>query len=112
MTNKLYSPLLIHSIKASEDLIANRFVGFDGYYCATGVKALGVADVATESGQLAPIGVTGILLVEAGGAISAGDEITSDENGKAIQVARTEQVNGYSLDTAQAGELIRIVRGI
>lgn len=112
MTNKLYSPLLIHSVKATQDLAANRFVGFDGNYCAIGVKALGVVDVATEKSQMAPINISGILLVEAGADITAGDEITSDENGKAITVARTEQVNGYSLDTAQAGELIRIVRGI
>lgn len=112
MANKLYKPLLIDSITAAEDVEQNRFIGFDGKYCAAGAKALGVSDVPTESGQLAPVGIFGIFLVEAADNITAGDEIASDAEGKAVRVARTEQVNGYSLDTAQAGTLIRVVRGI
>ena len=112
MANKLYKPLLIDSIQAGENVEQNRFIGFDGKYCAAGSKALGVSDVSVESGQLLPVGIYGIFLVEAAENITAGDEVASDENGKAVRVSRTEQVNGYSLDTAQAGTLIRVVRGI
>ncbi|MBO6181510.1 DUF2190 family protein [bacterium] len=112
MANKLYKPLLIDSIKAVVNVEQNRFIGFGGNYCGAGEKALGVCDVPTEAGQLAPVGVIGIFLVEAGENISAGDEITSDATGKAVKVARSEQINGYSLDTASVGALIRVVRGI
>src|SRR5574344_1263984 len=113
MNNKLYKPLLIDSIKATANLPKQRFVGFDGGLCATGAKAYGVCDVETESGQQAPIGVLGILLVEAGGAITQGANVTSDATGKAVAIANTEKVNGIALDVATAaGEIIRIIRGI
>ena len=112
MANKLYKPLLIDSIEAGENVEQHRFIGFDGKHCQAGAKALGVCDVSTEKGQLAPVGVFGIFLVEAAENIAAGDEIASDANGKAVKVARTELTNGYSLDTVQSGSLVRIVRGI
>lgn len=112
MANKLYKPVLIDSIEAAEDIEQNRFIGFDGKYCKEGEKALGVCDVSTEQGQLAPIGVLGIFLIESADSITAGDEIASDANGKAIKSGRNDNVNGYSLDTASTGALIRIVRGI
>lgn len=112
MANKLYKPILIDSIEAAEDIEEHRFVGFDGKHCAVGVKALGVADVSTEKGQLAPVGVLGIFLVETAEDVTSGDAITSDAEGKAVKVVRTEEINGYSLDTAAAGALIRVIRGI
>ena len=112
MANKLYKPVLIDSIEAATNIDEHRFIGFDGKHCAAGAKALGICDVSTEQGQIAPVGVLGIFLVEAADSITAGDEIASDADGKAVRVARTEQVNGYSLDTAESGSLIRIVRGI
>jgi len=112
MANKLYKPLLIDSIEAGENVEQHRFIGFDGKHCQAGAKALGVCDVSTEKGQLAPVGVFGIFLVEAAENITAGDALTSDENGKAVKTTRSEDINGYSLDTARSGSLIRIVRGI
>ena len=112
MANKLYKPILIDSILAGENLEKQRFVGFDGKTCSAGAKALGVCDVETEKGQYAPIGVIGIFLVEAGDDIDAGDEITSDADGRAVIVARNEIPNGYALDSAEEGDVIRIVRGI
>ena len=112
MANKLYKPILIDSITAAGNLEKHRFVGFDGNHCTAGAKALGVCDVETESGQLAPIGVLGIFLVEAAGNITAGAAVTSDANGKAVTVGNNDEINGYSLDAAQTGSIIRIVRGI
>ena len=57
MANKLYKPILIDSIVADENLEKQRFIGFDGKHCQAGAKALGVCDVSTEKGQLAPVGV-------------------------------------------------------
>ena len=112
MTNKTYTPLLIQSVKANVNLEQHRFISFDGNYCAAGAKAYGVSDVVTEKGQLAPVALFGNLLIIAGGTITAGDAVASDENGKAIKAVDDAIVNGYALDSGVAGDEIRIVRGI
>lgn len=110
---QLYKPLLIDSIQAQTDLPKQRFIGFDGDLCVAGAKAYGVCDVETEAGQYAPAAILGILLVEAGGAITAKSKVTSDSNGCAVAIIGTEEVNGYALDSASAsGDIIRIIRGI
>lgn len=112
MAKKLYKPILIDTIKAAEDLIQYRFVDFTGSICKTGVKALGVCDVSTESQQYAPVGVLGIFLVEAGDTIAVGNTVTSDNNGKAVPLSNSGSANGIALDSALEGDIIRIVRGI
>lgn len=112
MANKLYKPLLVDSIKAAENLPKQRFIDFNGNICAEGAKAYGISDVEIESGQYAPVGVLGIFLIEAGGTITAGSTVTSDQNGKAVSVSGSKAINGYALDAGTTGEIIRIVRGI
>ncbi len=112
MANKLYKPLLIDSVKAVADLPKQRFIDFNGNICTEGIKAFGVSEVEIEKGQYAPVGVLGIFLIESEGNIAIGDAVTSNKNGKAIVAAESQAVNGYSLDTASTGEVIRIVRGI
>jgi len=112
MANKTYIPLLIESVKAEVDLEQHRFIGFDGNYCKAGAKALGVSDVSIEKGQYIPVAVLGTLLVEAGGTISAGDPVTSDDEGRAVKAEDTSAINGYSKDSAEQGQDIRIIRGI
>ena len=112
MSNKLYKPVLIDSVKAQVDIPEHRFIGFDGNLCQASQKALGVSDVSIEQGQYAPVGVLGIFLVEAADEIAIGAEIASDAQGRAITVTETEVVNGYSLDEGTDGDLIRVVRGI
>lgn len=112
MTNKLYSPILIESVKAAVNLEQYRFIGFDGNYCAAGAKALGVSDVETEKDQYAPVGVFGILLVEANDNIAVGDAISSDDEGKAVKAADSTIINGYARDAGAIGQKIRIIRGI
>ena len=131
MANKTYKPLLIDSILATANLPKQRFISFTGGVCTAGEKALGVSDVETDIGQYAPVGVVGILLVEAGGEITQGSAVTSDANGKAVtatddtiesttedevttySIQKGTAVNGYALDAATAsGDIIRIARGI
>ena len=112
MAKKLYKPLLIDSVTANENLEQYRFVGFDGRHCSAGAKAFGVCDVSTEKDQYAPVGVLGIFLVEAASAITASANVTSDANGKAVVSAEHDEINGIALDSASAGDIIRIVRGI
>ena len=112
MANKLYKPLLIDSIQALQDLPKQRFVTFEGEVTSVGEKAYGICDVETEEGQFAPVGITGILLIEAGGEITVGAEVTSDSEGKAIVIGENQKSNGFSLDAGTSGDVIRIVRGI
>ncbi len=109
---KTQQVLLITSVLAAAALTERRFVGFDGNVCAAGAKALGVVDADTDADSPAPANVIGVILVEAGAAITAGAEVQSDASGKAIPKA-AGVANGIAWDAATApGELIRIVRGI
>ncbi len=112
MANKLYKPILIESIKVTNDIQKQRFIDFEGNICTDGKKAFGVSDADISANEYAPIGVLGTFLIEAGGTITAGDAITSDANGKAITVSETKATNGYALDNASEGEVFRIIRGI
>jgi hypothetical protein len=110
---KTYKPGITDSVLANEDLIKQRFVGFDGKYCKAGEKALGVCDATTDQNQLVPVALNGILLIETGGAVAVGNEITSDGQGRVIVLGTDQKSNGYALDaSAGAGEIIRIARGI
>jgi len=129
-----FAPGVIYSIRAAADLPKARFVGFDGNLCAANAKALGVTQYDFAAGEMAGVIVSGIALVEAGGAISAGQAVTSDAEGKAVAasaatvtvpsgtanaVAGTynvdggvlpQAVNGYALDDAfAAGQVIRVL---
>lgn len=78
--------VLTHSITAAADLDnALRFVGLDGNYCGAGERAAGVLAVSTKQGQQAPVKMSGLLLVEAGGEITAGKRVVSDALGRAVQ---------------------------
>lgn len=112
MANKLYKPLLIDSVLATANLPKQRFISFGGAVSGAGEKAYGICDVETESGQYAPVATTGILLIEAGGTITAGAEVTSDANGKAVTLGENQKSNGYALDDGADGDVIRIIRGI
>lgn len=80
--------LLTHSITAATDLDdASRFIGLDGDYCGAGERAAGVLAVSTKQGQQAPVKMSGLLLVEAGGQITAGKRVVSDALGRAVQAA-------------------------
>ena len=109
---KTQQVVLVTSLLAGLALTEQRFVGFNGCPCAAGAKALGVVDADTESGNMAPVNVLGIMLVETGDAVDAGKEVESDADGCAVERGSGES-NGIALDEAlQAGEIIRIVRGI
>jgi hypothetical protein len=112
MAERLYKPLLIDTVKAAVNLEKQRFIGFDGNYCGANAKAYGVSDVEIKAGQYAPVALFGILLIQTGGAVTAGTKVTSDATGCAVAYT-TGEANGYALDTAAgAGEVIRIARGI
>lgn len=104
--------ILIISMTATADVTARRFVGLTGAHCAVGAKAAGVANADYAAGEQVGVEALGLLMVTAGAAISAGVEVQSDANGLAITKS-TGVGNGYALTAAtQAGDQIRILRGI
>lgn len=94
------------------DIPARRFVGFGGAF-AGGGKALGVTEFESEAGEPFAVNVLGVMLVETGGAVAAGNAVASDDEGRAVEWSGGGEQNGLSLDTASgAGQFIRVVRGI
>ena len=107
-----YAPGVIYSIRAAGDLPKARFVGFDGNLCAASAKALGVTQYDFAAGEMAGVIVTGIALVEAGGAISLGAPVAAGTDGKAVALtdSATQKRNGWALDAATAaGQVIRVL---
>jgi hypothetical protein len=127
------------SVTAGEDLeYKNRFVTPAGIYPGSvGAVVLGVLQEKIYEGSQAPIATYGIAIVEAGDAITAGQPVVTDADGKAIAAtdfsATTptgavavlssgaqpemalagsvlpETIIGYALDTAaEDGDLIRV----
>lgn len=111
--------VLTTTVVAGEDLQAHRLVGFDGKtYKNTGVE-FGVAEVAAKTGDSVPVNVIGIMAVEAGAAISVGQILKSDTEGRVVKETPPQDGSlpfstvGVALDAATAaGEIIRMVRGI
>lgn len=81
---KTMKPGVVESIQTQANLVKHRFVGFDGNYCAANAKSLGVSQADIEQDQQCPVTVTGIALIESGGAISVGNALVSGTNGVAL----------------------------
>lgn len=109
MSNKTEQPILITSVKAAAETDPFYFVGFDGAVLSSAVKALGVSHAHTEADGQMPVTVSGIALVLSGAAVSVGNQVESDANGKAVPLSGGV-ANGYALDAASgADELIRVL---
>lgn len=109
---KTHSPILTLSMTASAALTMNRMVGLDGDVCGAEAKAAGMAQFDADAGEQVGVAALGVILVEAGAAITAGAEIESDDEGRAIAKTRGAG-NGHALDAAlAAGDVIRVLRGI
>lgn len=72
---------------------------------AAGERALGVLLNKPTSGKAATVAMTGKVMVEAGAAVTAGDEIQTDANGDAITAAAGDVVLGYALEDAVDGQI-------
>lgn len=76
---------LTASIKSSGAITENRFITAAGAQTGANGNALGVAKYSVAAaGQVVPTLALGIIDVEAGGAISAGQPVASDSSGRAV----------------------------
>ncbi len=110
-------PLLtVTAERAGAQEIFRRFVRHDGARCGVGDRPLGVCRVrSVAAGELVPVDVLGIVLVEAGAAIAlveGAQAVEADAQGRAIKPARNSSnpVAGYVLAAASAaGETVPVL---
>lgn len=96
------------SVIAAAALTKKRFVTATGAVPAAGAWCPGVANADYDIGEAAGIDTHGIVLVEAGAAISAGAAVQTDNQGRAITLDAGVSL-GRTLDAATAaGDLIRV----
>lgn len=99
---------------AGEDLSAAQFkfvtLEADGQVdiAGDGVRAIGVCLNQPTAGKAATVAMTGKVLVEAGAAVTAGDEIASDAAGNAVTAASTDIIMGYALEDGVDGQIVAI----
>jgi len=99
----------IASRTASGSVAANRFVTVAGAQAGADANTIGVAMAAGTNGNAFPVAVAGIAKAEAGAAISAGAELETDANGKAIAKTNGPVVARALQAAAQDGDLIDVL---
>lgn len=79
----------------------------------SGARVVGVAQNSPSAADRAvTVGIFGVSKVEAAGAIAAGDEVASNENGLAITAAAGNAIVGTALRSAGgSGELLPVLLG-
>ncbi len=79
--------VLTLTVTASSAVTEGRAVGFDGAQASTqGQKIMGVAVTDAASGGVLAVVTHGTAIMESGAAISVGDSVMVDSDGKAIAV--------------------------
>lgn len=101
--------VLTTTVKTTGAVQPHRFVGYDGKQAAAAAAVLGVTEYEGNSGDAVAVDVIGIVLVEAGAALAAGQAVESDAQGCAVALA-SGKAAGTALDAASAqGDLIRVL---
>ncbi|MGS5089066.1 capsid cement protein [Hydrogenophaga sp. A37] len=96
------------SVLAAAALTKQRFVTAAGAVPAAGAYCPGVANANYDAGEQAGLDTHGIIVVEAGAAVTAGDAVQCDASGRAITLAAGASL-ARALDAATAaGDLIRV----
>ena len=98
--------VLTETIIAAAPIVQKRFVNFEGK------QALGVSVYDADQGDSLAVDALGIVRVESGGALAAGDAVASDAQGCAVKQAASAVTLGRALDAAVgANEVILIKLG-
>ena len=98
-----------HSLQTTQTVGEHRFVTSAGAPAGSGGHALGVASMDAASGEWLGIVVLGSAQIEAAGALSVGEAVESDTEGRAITHTNGVKL-GRTLQAATAvGDLIEIL---
>ena len=104
-------PILITSIQCKETggIIKNRFISFQGTFGAEGTKSLGVVNADTNVGEMTPVTVKGIAIVQTAYPITVGQAVQAFDDGTAAPLD-AGPIEGYAMDAASAAyQFIRIL---
>ena len=100
---------------AGEDLSAAQFkfvtLEADGQVDladSAGENAMGVCLVGAAAGNAVTVCVSGSVMVEAGGTITAGDQIQTGADGTALLAATGDIILGYAREDGVDGQIIEI----
>lgn len=108
------TPGLIKAYKAASAVAARRLVALDGngdvvQASATTDAIIGVSELGADAGKTCDVIHSDIADVEFGGAVSPGDFVTADADGKAVAAAPASGVNarvaGTAIMDAVAGDI-------
>lgn len=101
--------LLTVTVPATAALTRFRMVSYAGNVPLLGGVVLGVANADYAVGEQAGVNVTGEVLVESGGPIGVGNELSTDALGRAVENGGAK-ICGIARDSASAaGEVIRMI---
>jgi hypothetical protein len=105
-----YIAVLTLTVAATGTLVANRFVTKAGAQTGADGYAIGVCRTAASSGDKVAVDALGVVAVEAGAAVSAGDTLKADSSGRGITWATSGAKIGIALEAAgAAGDLISVL---
>ena len=76
--------LLTLSVIASGAVSAQRFVAYDGAQAVAGDAVQGAARADAADGDPVPVDAVGTAIVEAGAAVSVGDSLEADADGRGV----------------------------
>lgn len=104
---------------AGEDLTAGQYHfvtleadGFVDLADADAEQCIGVLMNKPDSGEAATVALSGKVLVEAGGDITAGDEVVTNTAGEAVELSTSSSATaitmGYALEDGADGQIIAI----
>jgi hypothetical protein len=74
-----------------------------------GANAIGVLQNDPVAGQAATIAISGVVKVEAGGAVTRGGQVASGANGVAANAANDNNTLGTALETGANGRIISML---
>ncbi|MHA1170138.1 MAG: DUF2190 family protein [Candidatus Hodarchaeales archaeon] len=104
------------TLTANGTIRANRFVkvdtsdDFSVQECDAEEVACGVSLEAAADGDDTRVQISGVAIIEAGGSITSGDFVNSDDDGKAVTESTTNKpVSGIALQDADDGDDISVL---
>ena len=94
--------------------VLHRFVRADGTRCVANERPIGVGQASsTKDGEVVPVAISGVVVVEAGAAIALTNGeagVKTDAQGRAILNSDAKPTAGYVIDAATApGDLVRCI---